>query len=194
MTTLLLVGSAVAVYVAPGAADVLVFDRHAILAGEWWRLMTGNLVHFSVKHLVYDGLAVGIAGALLEHERAPRLALLWLAAALSVGVTALLGPSELVRFGGLSGIAYALVTALALRGVAQAGTWRWLCVATLALVAAKLGYELTTARFLFVPSDGGVIPVPASHAAGVVAALVLAIGDRLVARARWDACVIRHAS
>lgn len=180
-TTLLLAGSAVVVHVIPGAGDAFVFDRTGIAAGQWWRIVTGSWVHFSTSHLIYDVMACAIAGWLLERERAPGIALIWLVTGLSIGLTVLFGMSEPARFGGLSGIAYALVTTLALRGLADHGAWRYLCVATLAAAGAKLAYELATGHFLFVSADDAVVPLPAAHAVGIASAVLLWTGGRLLA-------------
>jgi rhomboid family GlyGly-CTERM serine protease len=171
--TLLLVGSAVAVFAIPGAAALLIFDRDAIARGEWWRIVTGNWVHFSALHLFYDGLAVLIAGTLLEREDRRSVAFVTVSATIAVGATVLLALPVLARYAGLSGIAYALVALVALRGVRAERTWRLLCIAALVLMAAKLAFELAVGRFVFVPTGAEVVPVPLSHAAGIVAALVV---------------------
>lgn len=170
--TLLLVGSAIAAHVIPGVNAALIFDREAIGHGEWWRLVTGSWVHFSTAHLAYDGLAVLIAGWLLEREGA---AVGWiaLASASAVGLAVLLGMPTLARYAGLSGVAYALVTMVALLGLAERGTWRWLCLTTIALLGAKLAFETIGGRFLLVPTGGEVVPVPLSHAVGVVVAVIV---------------------
>ena len=38
----------------PGWRDVLIYERAAIAAGEWWRLWTGHLVHFGWPHFFAD--------------------------------------------------------------------------------------------------------------------------------------------
>ena len=184
VTTLLLVGSAVAISLVPGASALFIFDRAAIAGGEWWRVVTGSWVHFSSSHLAFDALATLIAGVLLEREAAPSVVALWITSALAVGFVVLLGVPGIERYAGLSGIAYALVSYLALRGVAAGGTWSRLCLTTLVIVAAKLLFELLTARSVFVPAAEGVVTVPAAHAAGVV----VAVGAWLLETRRgWEA-------
>ena len=188
MTTLLLVGSAVVVFVIPGLSDALIFDRDAIARGQWWRIVTGSWVHFSATHLAYDGLAVLIAGWLLQRERAP-LGWLAFASALGVGLMVLAGLPTLTRYAGLSGVAYGLVVYVALLGLAESGVWRRLCITTLALLLAKLTFEIGTGRFLLVPTGNDVQPVPLSHAAGALTALVL-----WLVRPRSSAGASRHMS
>jgi rhomboid family GlyGly-CTERM serine protease len=169
VTTLLLVGSAVAVYLIPGASALLIFDRAAIGDGEWWRVVTGSWVHLSISHLAYDGVAVLIAGWLLERYGAPLRSIV-MASAIAVGLAVLFGLPEIARYGGLSGIAYALVAYLALSGLAERGAWRWLCATTLLVLVAKLAYELSTGRFLLVPTGDEIVAVPLAHAVGMTVA------------------------
>ena len=171
VTTLLIVGSAVAVYLIPGASAWLIFDRAAIGDGEWWRVVTGSWVHLSISHLVYDGIAVLIAGWLLERDGAPLWSIV-LASASTVGLAVLIGLPEIARYGGFSGIAYALVAYLALSGLRERDAWRWLCATTLLILVAKLSYELSTGRFLLVPAGDEIVAVPLAHAVGVAMACV----------------------
>ena len=164
-------------YVIPGAAATLVFDRAAIGAGEWWRVVTGSWVHLSTAHLLYDALAVLIAGWLLERDGAPLRSIV-LAAASAVGVGVLIGMPEITRYAGLSGIAYALVSYLALSGLGERGTWRRLCVTTLLVLAAKLSFELSTGRFLLVAQGDEIVAVPLAHAVGMAVAVIFFSIDR----------------
>ena len=45
---------ALAIQARPSWARALVFDRDAVLGGEWWRLWTGNFVHFGWLHFALD--------------------------------------------------------------------------------------------------------------------------------------------
>src|SRR5438445_11328024 len=44
----------------------LQFDGVAIREGEWWRLLTGNLVHWSPEHFALDAVAFLVLGLLYE--------------------------------------------------------------------------------------------------------------------------------
>jgi membrane associated rhomboid family serine protease len=67
--TLGLIGVAGLVSASAELAAGLVWDRQAIGDGQWWRLLTGHLVHFTPRHLLCDVLAVGVAGWLIESRR-----------------------------------------------------------------------------------------------------------------------------
>lgn len=46
----------------------LQYDRRAVLDGELWRLLTGNLVHWSLPHFTLDLGAFFIVGLLWERH------------------------------------------------------------------------------------------------------------------------------
>ena len=151
---------------------LLVFDRHAILRGELWRLASGHLVHFSPSHLAVDLLAFGIIGGLLEHRHRTHCALLYPVMGFAIGTALLLLDRELFEFGGLSGLAYGVLTYLAL--LEMQGPHRRLAALVLAALPLKVGLEFSVARPLTDPAGWhAFIPVPLSHAAGIVAALVM---------------------
>lgn len=43
-------------------SDLLVFERNALLDGEWWRLWSGHLTHFTWVQLLADSGVVAILG------------------------------------------------------------------------------------------------------------------------------------
>jgi rhomboid family GlyGly-CTERM serine protease len=164
--TLGLIGMAGLVSASAGLAGWLMWDRRAIADGQWWRLLTGHLVHFTPRHLWWDALAVGVAGGWIEKRAGNSLILLIVAAALAVSV-ALLWFCPAVRFyGGLSGIAWAMGGYLAVRGVMAGGRARWLSVAALGALAGKLAWEWASGGALL--AGEGYVVVPAVHAAGAL--------------------------
>lgn len=174
VVTLLLCGAVVAIHLLAGWQAWLVFDRVAIETGEWWRLATGNLVHYSPPHLLVNIAAFVVAGTLIEARRLPYFAVLCLVAGIVIGLSVYVAEPGLRHFAGLSGIATAAVVYLCLFGLGDGGWWRWLCVAVLAGVALKLGAELVFGFSLL--SAAGPVPfrpVPTSHAAGALMAVVM---------------------
>lgn len=167
--TLAIVGVAIVVQATPAAAERLVHDRARVAAGEWWRLLTGSLVHLSRAHLVMDLAAFGVAGALVERRGRARHALLCLAALALVGLAVQLLAPALARYAGLSGVAFAVLGLAALDLVVDGGAARWMGVAALAALVVKLALDF--ARPLPLLLDTGAVAVPVSHAAGLVAAL-----------------------
>ena len=168
--TLALVSGALVAHWVPGGTNALVYDRPAIAAGELWRLLTAHWVHFSYSHLL-SNLAVLVATGWLIEARGRRDPVgLYALAASSIGITLFVAQPDLRIFGGGSGVAYAFVTYLGLRGLRDAGRWRWLCVALLAVVGAKLLAEQVWGWSVVARDpDASFVTVPLSHAAGVAA-------------------------
>src|SRR6185312_17082640 len=152
--TLLVVSMSVLVY-ALQVGGLLVYDRHAILAGQWWRMVTGHWVHFSPKHFLYDTAAFGIAGCMIESRRHRNFGWLCLLAVFVISGTMLLFNPQLQICGGLSGLAIAAVVFLALNGLEEPGPWRWICASALILCIAKLIGEEMTGRFFVLPEPTG---------------------------------------
>src|SRR5436305_12849720 len=91
------------------SADALAYDRARVAAGEVWRLLTGQLVHWTPRMAAIDvGMMLGI-GIWLEVRGDRRLLIASLA--LGAGLTALavhtLSP-DLLLYRGCSGVASAL--------------------------------------------------------------------------------------
>jgi len=177
--TLLACAIAGTVYGSVPLQALLIYDRAAIGDGELWRLVTGNFVHYSTAHFVYDVVALLIAGTLMEIQRLRSFAVLCLVSSALIGASLYLGKPEIIVFGGLSGIVTAAVTFLCLRGLDETGAWRWLCLAALACLVAKIGAEMALgSSFLFAAEPQDFVPVPESHLAGAVTALLLFLWTR----------------
>ena len=167
IVTLLVVAGGIVTYVIPGLASQMVYDRTAILSGEVWRLLTGNWVHFSASHLLYDLLALGIAGWIIERRGYPYFGLLCVLAALGISSALLAASPEVQFYGGLSGVATGAIIYLALHGLREAPPWRWICVAALVLITGKVLLESLTGRFI-IGASGSIsfVPLPLSHVVG----------------------------
>jgi rhomboid family GlyGly-CTERM serine protease len=166
--TLAVIGLAVVASAVPALSRWLVFDRVAIVSGQWWRLMTGNWVHFSADHLLADSVAVGIAGALIERQEGMRSFWLYAVTAAVVGLAVFFLAPEVAQYGGLSGVACGAFGYLALNEIKRFRACRWLPILVLALLVAKVGWEYTTGRALFVGMHDGMRVLPLAHAAGLL--------------------------
>ena len=176
LATLLVCSAAGVVFAQPQLQALLIYDRAAIDGGEIWRLVTGNLVHFSPSHFLYDVVPLFVAGAVIEMRGSRRFAILCLASAATIGATVYVGSPELSVFGGLSGIVMAAFTYLCLDGLNESGAWRRLCQVALILLVAKMSIEMTLGWSLesFAESESpSFVPVPSAHIAGAVTALIL---------------------
>jgi rhomboid family GlyGly-CTERM serine protease len=179
--TIAITALALAVCVSPGGSDLCIFDREAILRGEWWRVATGHLVHFSQSHLFFDAIVFLVAGSLVEFRNRRLFFLLGVATAVSIGVALLAFAPGMRFYGGLSGIATAMLFLSAVQSAEQKGLLRVTGVLVAVIVIAKLLLEALSDRSLFVRFDSPSIhPAPFSHAVGTL----VATGVWLVSRHR----------
>src|ERR1700743_2922276 len=49
-------------------AALLRYDRSAIAAGGWWRLLTAHIVHLDVHHLILNGLGLVLVWSLFAQD------------------------------------------------------------------------------------------------------------------------------
>lgn len=134
---------------APAGRAALLYDRAAILQGEWWRLWTGHWMHFSISHLAWNAVVLVGAGAWLERLQPGCLLRFAAVAAPLLSVSFLVGAPDMQAYGGLSGLVTGVVVLLALmqlRGCSAGRGW-WLGV--LALVVFKLAIDATGSAPLF---------------------------------------------
>lgn len=172
--TILMVAAGILAYVIPGSASLIVYDRSAILSGEVWRLISGNWVHFSLSHLVYDSVTLGIAGWMIERRGYPYYKSLYILGPILIGAGLLAAQPGLQFYGGLSGLACGAVVYLTLHGLRDSAPWRWICLTVLLLTSGKIILESAMNTFTFVRVDDvSFAPVPLSHVLGALAALLI---------------------
>lgn len=175
MATVTLVLSVLVVALVPALQRWLVLDRAAVGAGQLWRVATGSLVHFSTSHLLLDLVAVGVPGAMLELS-GRRIGATIALASVAVGIAVLALDPTLELYGGLSGVAYALVVLAALEKTRSKRTERAVALAVLALTIVKLWWDMRSGSFLLVEAGHGeFVPAPVSHLAGSIAGVVTAL-------------------
>ncbi|MFY9822023.1 MAG: rhomboid family intramembrane serine protease [Thermoanaerobaculia bacterium] len=158
-------------------AEALEYDRTRVAAGEAWRLLTGQLVHWTPRMAAFDiGMLLGL-GAWLEAREDRGLMITGLA--LGGGLTALavhtLSPGLQVYRGG-SGVASALFVLAAVR-IAESPDprLRTLATAAVALFLGKAAFEAFAGQTLFAgPLPQGVHVVPLVHLLGGLGGLVTA--------------------
>ncbi len=165
--------------------EALEYHRDGVAAGELWRLLTGQLVHWSTPMLMADFAVLLVAGFLLART-SPRVLIFCVPiSAAAVGAAVHFLSPELIRYRGSSGIASALVIACALDLVHAGGASRRAGIAASAFFGGKLAYEVATGTSI---SSGtlppGVTVAPVAHLAGAASGAVA----WLVGRAREDGC------
>lgn len=177
---LLAVLPTILLWLAPAAHSALLYDRTAILHGEWWRLWTGHWVHFLFSHLAWNLVVLLAAGTWLEHLRPGWLFRCILIGSPLISLGLLVGEPTMHTYGGLSGLATGVVTLLALTQLAQTGTERVWWAGMLALIAAKCAFDASHPSALFAQFDSpGVRSSVLAHAAGACTALVFFLSRRI---------------
>ncbi len=115
---------------------LLQYERERILAGEWWRLITGHLVHLDAAHLAANA-AVILAWLYLFNPQESLSAIIcrFFGYALLIGLGMLLLSPSTTWMLGVSAISYALIGGSAFRAVLDGP--RQLGVLLLAVLSLK---------------------------------------------------------
>jgi len=135
------------------ARALLRYQRDAVLAGEWWRLLTAHLAHLGPSHLLLNLAGLALVWLLVGGALGPAAwgAVLLLSALAVSGGLLLLDPG-LAWYVGLSGVLHGLLAAGAAarllrpggpQGSSIQGGSRAEGALLLALLAAKLAWEQT---------------------------------------------------
>lgn len=91
---------------------LLQYDRNEILAGEFWRLISGQLVHYGFYHLLMNMVALLLCGYLLLRELSASVYLsLLTSSSLAVGLGLLIFDPQMHYYAGLSGVLHGLIIA-----------------------------------------------------------------------------------
>ena len=158
---------------------LLQYDRAALATGEWWRLVTGHLVH-----LGWDHLALNVAGLIglwwLYGELCSRREWLVLAtvSALLISAALYIASPDVAWYVGLSGVLHGLWAAGACR---LYRTSRLESLAALAVLTVKLALEYRYGPLSAGPADGlPVVTVAHRYGAlgGLAGTLLLAAAAR----------------
>lgn len=117
---------------------LLEFNRALISQGQWWRLVTGQWVHYGLYHLAMNLVAFLLCGyILLRSLPLLRYSLLLLACLLGVGL-GLFFLGELEYYAGLSGALHGLLVAGIVRGFRE---MPWFSLLALGIIVVKIAQE-----------------------------------------------------
>jgi rhomboid family GlyGly-CTERM serine protease len=123
----------------PAVVAALRYERAAVAAGQWWRLLSCHLVHFDGRHLALNLAGLGLLWWLYVADADPRRWLsVALTAALAVGGGLYVLAPAVAWYVGLSGVLHGLWAAAAVFAWPR---WRLEALVTGALLAAKLVAE-----------------------------------------------------
>lgn len=92
--------------------DALRYDRSLIAAGEYWRILTGNLVHLGSGHMLLDGTGLLLLLLFFRDVFSPRdWAITVLVGALAVGGGLWFLNPDVERYVGISGVLHTMLFA-----------------------------------------------------------------------------------
>lgn len=173
-----------------GMPEMLVYGRSEIQDGEWWRLVTGHLVHLDLRHLAYNIgalLALGILYETASFGGSGRILALFGFGGAVVTAALYYGWPATTYYVGLSAVLNALYAATTISMWRETGNRLWLIVFSLNI--AKIGWE-AAAGPLF---SGGLAWPPhiGAHIAGVTAGCSLVFWNMLRATATPRRLTIR---
>jgi len=153
-------------------AECMSFDRAGIVAGEYWRLLTGHFTHWNNDHLTWDVLMFVLLGSLIERRSRACLGLVVYPSAAVISAAIWFAQPGIQRYRGLSGVDSALFAFAALMlydeiDVGRQKLPRKLLALLAAAFALKVLWEIATGATLFVDSSAaGFTPLPLAHAVG----------------------------
>ncbi|MEJ2591714.1 MAG: rhombosortase [Candidatus Thiodiazotropha sp.] len=164
----------------PDLVHRLEYNRTAILAGEWWRLVSGHFVHLSGSHLLMNLAALWLIRELFLQRENPLVCCLYRLPLLTIGTALgllLLSP-ELAWYRGLSGILHGLlVFALLQQLTRQPGSTALL----LTLLAGKLAWEQLAGPLPGSESWTGGRVIVDAHLYGALSGVLLWAAERIYA-------------
>jgi len=164
--------------------EALRYEREAVLAGEYWRLLTAHFVHGTPRHLWLNALGLGVIAALFPRGYTPAAWLLILACSvLAIDAAFVFYEPQLQWYVGFSGV---------LHGALAAGTialWKHeskaLALGLAVLLCFKLGWEQWHGAL---PLAGELPVVVDAHLYGAIGgsigAVLVALASRGVTR-QW---------
>lgn len=158
---------------------VLRYDRSAIAAGGWWRLLTAHTVHLDAHHLILNELGLVLMWALFAQDYDPvEWCVIVLSGALAISSGLWWLSPRVAWYVGASGVLHSIMAAGCAKHLAERAWDRWLLLACLCV---KLAYEQLRGH-------GTAMVVVDAHLYGAAAGF--AVGAAL----SWRMAIIRHRS
>src|ERR1700749_1518669 len=134
---------------------LLRYDRAGLAAGQWWRLVTGHIVHLDLEHAGLNSLGLVLMWALFARDYNPRQWILIVLATLgAIDAGLWLRDSTVAWYVGSSGALHGVMAAGTLAHLRRGDLDGWLLAA---FIVVKLAYEQSAGALPFTDSHGGVV-------------------------------------
>jgi len=152
------------------ARRVLSFDRGAIGAGQWWRLLSAHFVHIDLEHAVLNSLGLVLMWALFARDYSPwRWAAIYCGSAIAVSLGLWFFNPELQWYVGASGALHGVMTAGTIAHLRRRDLDGWI-LAT--FIVCKLAYEQSAGALPFAGTANTIVD---AHLYGAIGGVVLAL-------------------
>ncbi|UXI00479.1 rhombosortase [Photobacterium sp. TY1-4] len=149
----------------------LAWDRQAIVHGEIWRILTGNLTHTNWPHMIMNTLALAIISFIFRaHIRLKPYTGLLLGLSVLVGLAIL--ASEIRWYAGLSGVLHGVFAWGAVKDIQTRQQGGWLLLLGL---GGKIGWEQIAGGSASSEALIGARVATEAHLAGALAGVVIAV-------------------
>jgi rhomboid family GlyGly-CTERM serine protease len=134
---------------------LLRYDRAGLAAGQWWRLLTGHLVHLDLEHAGLNSLGLVLMWALFARDYKPRQ---WMLIALvtigAIDAGLWLRDSTVAWYVGSSGALHGVMAAGTLAHLRRGDLDGWVLAA---FIVVKLAFEQHAGPLPFADSGAGVV-------------------------------------
>jgi rhomboid family GlyGly-CTERM serine protease len=135
--------------------EAMRYERTALAAGEWWRLVSAHIVHLDFDHAVLNSLGLVLMWALFARDYRPHqwlVIVLGAMAAIDAGLW--LRDSTVVWYVGSSGALHGVMAAGTLAHLRRRDLDGWILAA---FIVVKLAYEQSAGALPFSESHAGVV-------------------------------------
>lgn len=169
MIVVLIIAGSVTCTFVPTLNAFFIYDRYAIMEGDYWRLFTGHLIHFSISHLVINLSVLVIVYEILGEDHFKKLEKILLYGIALIGPILFIIDPFLAYYGGTSGLSSAVFFfALIVLYQTTDGAIKHLYSYGLLICLIKTFLEIISNTSLFVSLPVGIHGVPLSHLCGYV--------------------------
>ena len=149
--------------------DALSYQRDAIAAGQWWRVLTAHFVHLDAGHALLNSLGLVLMWALFARDYSPwRWLAIYLAAALTISAGLWVLDPQVEWYVGASGALHGVLAAGTLAHLRRRDLDGWILAV---FTVAKLSYEQFVGSM---PFAGSVNTVVDAHLYGAIGGLAVA--------------------